>query len=157
MGGTEDLKAENLELESIYIELDEDYKNDKLDAFGLYLYGIVLKKRKLKSRAALILIESLRKYQFNWSAWMELASLVHNAKMLSDLERLLDREFGASLIKSLFLGKLYIELHQPIGNFKSIMDPINKYFSKSPYIILQWALLFYEFSGMLILIQQTRH
>lgn len=36
-GVTEDTKADNLELDSIYEELAEDHSKGNLDAFGLYL------------------------------------------------------------------------------------------------------------------------
>jgi anaphase-promoting complex subunit 8 len=36
-GVTEDTKADNLELNSIYEELAEDHDKGNLDAFGLYL------------------------------------------------------------------------------------------------------------------------
>lgn len=144
---TEDTKSENLELDTIYEELAEDHRAGKLDAFCLYLFGIILRKRDAGFQAAAVLLESIRKYQHNWSAWMELATLVQNKKMFVDLSALLNRELDSSVIKDFFLAKLCIELHQPVSMFKDIMDPLTAYFSKSAYITSQWAVLFYDTMG----------
>lgn len=155
MGVTEDTKSENLELDAIYKELAEDHQKGQLDAFSLYLYGIVLRKRNVGFQAAAVLLESIRKYQFNWSAWMELAALVQNKKMFVDLQALLNRDMDASIIKDFFLAKLCIELHQPSTLFKDIMGPLTAHFPKSAYITSQWAVLFYDTMGKK-LIKKTR-
>lgn len=147
LGATEQTRADNAELESIYRELHEDYEHGRLDAFGLYLYGIVLKKRQLAFRAAAILLESIRKYQYNWSAWVELATLVQTKKMFMDLRALLNREFETSVMKEFFLAKLCIDLNQPGNFFKDIMDPLDQYFSRSAYVLSQWATFYYDSMG----------
>ncbi|KAI8094223.1 anaphase-promoting complex subunit Apc8 [Thamnidium elegans] len=144
LGITEDAKSENMELDFIYEELAEDHEKGSLDAFSLYLYGVVLKKRNVQFKAAAVLLESIKKYQFNWSAWVELSTLVHNKKMLLDLQTLLNRELDGSIIKDFFLAKLCIDLHQPVNIFRDIMEPLTVYFPKSAYITAQWAVLFYE-------------
>lgn len=61
-------------------------------AFNMYMYtffcinfrfGIVLRQRGENQTAAFMLIESIKKYEFNWSAWKELSTLVVNKKMVS--------------------------------------------------------------------------
>lgn len=108
----------------------------------------MLRKRNVGFKAAAVLLESIRKYQFNWSAWMELASLVQNKKMFMDLQTLLNRELDGSVMKDFFLAKLCIDLHQPITSFKAIMEPLTNYFPNSAYITSQWAVLFYDAMGM---------
>jgi len=46
-----------------------------MDAFGLYLYGIVLQAAGDKTKAREVLMESIDQYPFNWSAWRALESL----------------------------------------------------------------------------------
>ncbi|KAI9262921.1 anaphase promoting complex subunit 8 [Helicostylum pulchrum] len=144
LGITENAKSENMELDSIYEELAEDHEKGSLDAFSLYLYGVVLKQRDAQFKAAAVLLESIKKYQFNWSAWVELSTLVHTKKMMWDLQTLLNQELDDSIIKDFFLAKLYIDLHQPVHVFREIMEPLTVYFPNSAYITAQWAVLFYE-------------
>ena len=64
----------NKNLEPLAKELERRYHGDNpLDAFGLYLYGIVLKEMKSKDRAIQILVEAVNKFPYIWSAWTDLA------------------------------------------------------------------------------------
>ncbi|KAI9483556.1 MAG: hypothetical protein EXX96DRAFT_536877 [Benjaminiella poitrasii] len=144
LSAKEDNTAESPELNSICEELSEDYEKDKLDAFALYLYGVVLKKRKSNLKAATVLLKSIQAYEYNWSAWLELASLIENKKMFSDIQTLLDRIMRGSIMKRLFLAKLCIHLYQPSEIFQGIMIPLLCHFPSSAYILSQFALLFYD-------------
>jgi anaphase-promoting complex subunit 8 len=55
--------------------------NYKLDAFGLYVYGMLLKEAKKESIPCphpphMILVESLLEFPFNWSAWLDLCDVL---------------------------------------------------------------------------------
>ena len=55
----------------------------KLDAFGLYVYGMLLKEAKKESIPCphpphMILVESLLEFPFNWSAWLDLCDVLVN-------------------------------------------------------------------------------
>lgn len=147
LGATENYREPNAELNSIEKELKLKYENNELDSFSLYLYGIVLRKRDNNVKATIVLLESIRKYEFNWSAWMELALLVKTQKQFNDIRGLLNLNMSTSVIKQFFLAKLCVDLHQPISIFKEIMDPLTEYFPNSPYITSQWAVMFYENMG----------
>lgn len=149
LGTTDDAGAQNSELLAIEKELKQDYEDDELDAFSLYLYGVVLRKRSNDVKASIVLLESIRKYQYNWSAWMELALLVKTKKQFRDIQTLLNRNMENSIIKDFFLAKLCIDLHQPMSLFKEIMEPLTSYFPKSAYVLSQWAVIFYENMGKL--------
>ncbi|KAJ3291970.1 anaphase-promoting complex component apc8 [Borealophlyctis nickersoniae] len=71
----------NKELVNIYRKLGEDYPNN-LDHFGLYLYGAVCAALKQKDRARTVLVEAVKCYEWNWSAWMELSSLMDSRQLL---------------------------------------------------------------------------
>lgn len=43
-------------------------------------YGVVLRKSGSSTEAAAVLLESVKKYEYNWSAWMELSTLVITKK-----------------------------------------------------------------------------
>lgn len=100
-------------------------------------------------KASIVLLESIRKYEYNWSAWAELAMLVKTQKQFDDIRALLNRCMGTSIIKEFFLAKLCIDLHQPTSLFREIMGPLTEYFPNSPYVTSQWAKMFYENMGML--------
>ena len=64
----------NKNLESLAKELEMRYHGDNaLDAFGLYLYGMVLKEMKYKDRARQVLVETVQNFPYIWSAWTDLA------------------------------------------------------------------------------------
>jgi len=94
---------QNANIPQLLRELQEYYEKNLLDAFGLYIFGVVLKEaqkshapkatynynhhhnsssprsstfRHSKApRAEVVLIQSLIAYQFNWSAWLDLVEL----------------------------------------------------------------------------------
>ena len=44
---------------------------------------MLLRKKELNDQAATILLSSLKKYEYNWSAWMELGALVTSKKQVN--------------------------------------------------------------------------
>ena len=86
---------QNANIPQLMRELQACYEKNSLDAFGLYIYGVVLKEAqkshapKLQHsprsstflhgvktpRAQVVLIQSLLAYKYNWSAWLDLAEL----------------------------------------------------------------------------------
>jgi hypothetical protein len=57
---------------SEFSELD---KLGTINAFGLFLYAIVLKQMDLKDEAREKMAKSCAAFPLNWCAWLELASL----------------------------------------------------------------------------------
>ncbi|KAI8581599.1 hypothetical protein K450DRAFT_232089 [Umbelopsis ramanniana AG] len=144
MGPMDDSSADNTELTAIFDELDPLYENRELDAFCLYLYGVVLRKRKANQKATEVLLESVKEYPYFWSAWMELATMVDTRKMFQDLQAVLDQTFPKHIMKDLFLAHMALQLHQPADLFRSLMEPISASFPRSTYIKSQWATLRYD-------------
>ena len=67
----------NLEaLQALRNQLSAKYYKSQLDAFSLYVYGVVLSKLKLVDEAINILVESVKKRPTLWCAWLELANLI---------------------------------------------------------------------------------
>lgn len=61
-------------------ELSDAYHTNKLDAFGLYVYGLVLKEASREKFLCpnpphSILVESILKFPYNWSAWLDLCQV----------------------------------------------------------------------------------
>ncbi|KAI9202536.1 putative cell division cycle protein 23 [Polychytrium aggregatum] len=76
----------NRELGSIYDELLPMYEADELDGFLLYLFGVVCSKQNAKDLARTALIRSVQRYPLNWSAWLELTSVVDSVSLLDELQ-----------------------------------------------------------------------
>lgn len=64
--------AVNLELVSLEQELSSIQRMGTLDAFGMYLYGVILRERDKNADACVMLCASVNAYPWNWSAWLEL-------------------------------------------------------------------------------------
>ena len=52
------------------------YRQNKLNEFNLYLYGLVLKDQERKKEARDIFINVLNKFPCFWSCWLELCRLI---------------------------------------------------------------------------------
>ncbi|KAI9276753.1 hypothetical protein BDA99DRAFT_474591 [Phascolomyces articulosus] len=137
-------QAKNAELDAIYKELKQFHDQDQLDAFNLYLYGIVLRKRELNDMAAATLLSSLKKYEYNWSAWMELGALVTSKKQFHDLEQVLNERMPKSIIKNFFFARRALEIHLPQETFWTFMTPLQSNFSNSIYVKSQLATAYYD-------------
>ena len=124
--------AVNHELVSLERELSTLRKNGKVDAFGLYLYGLVLKQKGSENLARTVLVESVNSYPWNWNAWTELQSLCKTVDILNSLN------LNSHWMKDFFLASVYQELRMH-------NDSLSKYeyllgtFSNSNYIQAQIA------------------
>ncbi|XP_078488584.1 cell division cycle protein 23 homolog [Ciona intestinalis] len=84
--------GKNEVLRTLRSDLARKYKSDELDAYLLYLYGILLKKTSEMSTALqrneviTVLCKSVKMFPMNWAAWYELSSLIPDQQMLSSLE-----------------------------------------------------------------------
>lgn len=76
-------------LQNLRNELSAKYYKKQLDAFGLYVYAIVLNKLKLTDEAINILIECIKKRPTMWCAWTELAGLIKSIETVMILFYLL--------------------------------------------------------------------
>lgn len=96
--------AVNRELVNLERELSTLHQNDNIDAFGLYLYGLVLKEKGSEKLARTVLAESVNNYPWNWSAWLELQSLCTTVDILNSLT------LNSHWMKDFFFASAYQEL-----------------------------------------------
>lgn len=75
----------NSELDSLRSELTLLNKGSELDAHLFYLYGIVLRRLKMKKEASLALQRSISLFPYNWGAWLELAPLCETREDVESL------------------------------------------------------------------------
>ncbi|XP_047107625.1 cell division cycle protein 23 homolog isoform X1 [Schistocerca piceifrons] len=95
--------SQNQNLLELAADLKKDYLNRTLDGYGLYLYGIVLKRLELLKEALDILVEAIHKEPLHWGAWLELSSLITDRNKLDSLV------LPSHWIKHFFLGHTYLD------------------------------------------------
>ena len=61
---------------------NNEYTNN--GCYGNKRYGIVLSKREMEPEAIDVLLQSVKKYEYNWSAWMQLGSLASTTKQVRE-------------------------------------------------------------------------
>lgn len=92
------------DLTDLMVILNEEYNEQKLDGYALYLYGVILKKLELNKLALTVLIEAVNMSPILWSAWLELSSLV------KDVEHLRSLNLPSHWIRQFFIGHTMIDL-----------------------------------------------
>ena len=151
-----ELKEEALErktsvnpyLQQLRDELSEVYREDKLDGFGLYVYGMVLKESlpvKGPHSAAEILMESIVKFPCNWSAWLDFAAI---PDLRSIQETLLDR-MGSHYMYHFFSAHRLLADQAPedaVDALEKLIRPQENQllFAASPYVASQLAVSHYH-------------
>jgi len=155
----------NVNLLQLLSELEDYYKKNMLDPFGLYVYGIVLKEAQksptpittssprtiiyrggVETPAAhTILIKSLIDYQYNWSAWLDLAELcVSDPSVHPEVDELL-KPLSPHWMYHFFCVHVFLE-NRANENAVAVMEQLIHgthdfgpgFFVSSPY--LQWQL-----------------
>lgn len=105
-----------------------------------YLYGIILIKSKSEVLAKQWLLRSVNINPFNWSAWLELASLIESADELQQMGQHLPRNVMAFFFHIHCSQELFLqepEVYNTIAQMQAI-------FPRSPFLQQQKALLLYH-------------
>ena len=96
--------VKNNGLKLLCTDLRKDHITGNLDGFGLYLFGVTLKKLQLTREAIDILVESIHKQPMHWGTWLELAALI------TDREKLESLVLPQHWMKHFFMAHMYLEL-----------------------------------------------
>lgn len=86
-------------------ELEQAYVDQALDAFGLYVYGLVLKEAQADTLTCTrpphtILVESILQFPLNWSAWLDLCDVLvfsHGGNDTAALEQQVEQALQPTL------------------------------------------------------------
>jgi anaphase-promoting complex subunit 8 len=145
------VEARNPHLEQLVTELEDYYtqSDGKLSAMGLYVYGLVLKEylpKKHKHSPHSILIQSIRAFPCNWSAWQDLASLDIDFSIIEDA---LQEELGSHYMYHFFCAHVYADHQsheQAVVALELLIQPSEGYrlFASSPYIATKLAVAHYH-------------
>ncbi|EME81958.1 uncharacterized protein MYCFIDRAFT_165155, partial [Pseudocercospora fijiensis CIRAD86] len=105
-----------------------------------YLYGIILIKSKSEDLAKQWLLRSVNINPFNWSAWLELASLVENEEILHQLNQHVPR----NIMSFFFTIHCKQELFVQDDDTYRMLAQMQEIFPHSPWLQQQKALLHYH-------------
>ena len=78
--------AQLSQLRQLRVELQQLHADGQLDAYGLYVYGVVLRKLSLPELATPVLCEAVAGEPGHWGAWLELSCLVTSRDKLASLQ-----------------------------------------------------------------------
>ena len=132
----------NTELRNLCEEFRKDEESGKLDGFGKYLYGVILKELHLNDQAQRQLIESCCLYPWNWSAWLALSSLCIEAEQL----RTISQQLPAHYMTNFFISHAQLELQLNQEGLQSY-EKLQEHFPVSRYITQQIATANYNLRG----------
>eukprot|EP01018_Ginkgo_biloba_P001203 Gb_18773 [translate_table: standard] len=133
--------ASNSELDGVEEELYTNHKKGTLDAFGLYLYGIVLREKGIETEGRDILVESVNSYPWNWSAWLELQALCTDLGILNRIQ------LKDHWMKQFFLAKTLVKLERTREGL-DIYEKLDEIFPSSDYVYAQAAKAHYNLNHL---------
>jgi anaphase-promoting complex subunit 8 len=150
--------AVNPYLQQLVDELADAYEQDRLDTFGLYVFGIILRAATSHPHslviprgcptAAGVLMESLLQFPCNWSAWLELAECAGAGQdgVEREIESTLQPVLASHFCYALFCAHLQSEHHQAhheaLSLYERWLDPT--LLGGSPYLQTQYGIVHYH-------------
>uniref|UniRef100_A0A915IUT6 Cdc23 domain-containing protein n=1 Tax=Romanomermis culicivorax TaxID=13658 RepID=A0A915IUT6_ROMCU len=139
------LQFENPFLNELQTDLTRIYETRKMDAYLLYLYGLVLNEQNLTDDALKFFVESVNLAPHFWLPWLELSRLIKNKEQYQML--ILPDHW----MQNLFLGELYQRL-QMLNEAVQIYDELMQLnvLRRSLYIKTQLAVVHHNLQGIRI-------
>lgn len=131
------LNAVNPELKGLQGQFQALHAAARLDGFGLYLYGIVLRELRMTGWARSVLADAVNAYPCNWSAWLDLASVC------VDFESVRVLKLSDHWMRDFFMAHMLLELQQNFEAIK-IYHQLRSLFPQSIYILAQTAVCNYN-------------
>ncbi|GAB1301550.1 Cell division cycle protein 23 homolog [Apodemus speciosus] len=138
LGPLEKGQVKNEALRELRVELSRKHQARGLDGFGLYLYGVVLRKLDLVKEAIDVFVEATHVLPLHWGAWLELCNLITDKEMLKLLS------LPDTWMKEFFLAHIYTELQLIEEALQKYQHLIDVGFSKSSYIVSQIAVAYHN-------------
>lgn len=123
-------KQAQLKFNELRDSLERSMDKREPDGWLLYVYGLVLRKFRLKKSAITVIVDAINLTPVNWSAWYYLTSLVDSKQELEKLK------LPNHLFKVFFNYMMRIDFEIPTLELwdtktKSFLD---KYFKESPFV-----------------------
>ncbi|CAG8526516.1 6670_t:CDS:10 [Acaulospora morrowiae] len=143
MGPLENEKSLNKEIQSLWEEMESwREEEEEMDGFLVYLYGLIMKQKNPQSKGIKdIFLDSVCRYHYNWSAWLELASCITTKDMLEEVVNLLPDTF----MTKFFRIYMSVELLGTPQSFRDLVDAeFRERFPNSKFLQTQEALMYYH-------------
>lgn len=112
----------------------------KLDGYGLYLYGVILKRVDLIDAATRVLEEAVTMVPTLWAAWLELAPLVTDRAALVRVQPLIEGHWMGAI----FYGHCLIVMFQNDAALRVFDDLKEAGFARSKFITSQMAMAYHN-------------
>nr|CAG8489096.1 3763_t:CDS:10 [Entrophospora candida] len=139
MGPLDDSKVMNKEILKLWEEIESWHEEGGLD--GFLTYGLLLKQLNPQSENIIdIFIESICKYHYNWSAWLELASCISNQDMLNNILSKLPNTF----MTRFFRVHMCVDLLEKPQSLNDLISEFPKPFANNNYLQTEKAVLLYN-------------
>ncbi|BET02763.1 Cell division cycle [Nesidiocoris tenuis] len=122
------------DLQQLCKELRDLHIRGGMDAFCLYIFGVVLKRLDLLDEAMTVLAEAITAEPLNWAAWLELSMLV------TDRSKARSLSLPNHWMKHFYLGRTYLDqqLHDKSLEIHYALQTAG--FNGSTYILAQIAI-----------------
>lgn len=130
--------AQLAHLKQLRVELERLHRAGGLDAYSLYVYGLVLRKLSLPELAMQVLCASIESEPGHWGAWLELSCLVTSRDKLAQLK------LPDHWCRHIFLAHTYLELQQNDQAVEIYFGLCKAGLAESTYIMAQVAIAFHN-------------
>lgn len=141
-------KLQNVYLKQLLQELCDAYKDGSLDAFGLYVYGLVLKESPTGPHSAhSILMESILAFPWNWSAWLDLASLCIADPNLHPIVEKYLKSLHSHYMYCFFCAHVLLENQgheNALAVLEKLLQPDSNVLFQTPYVASKMAVAHYH-------------
>jgi anaphase-promoting complex subunit 8 len=137
----EKCQVKNHELKMIEEHLASLHGQNLLDGMNLYLYGITLRGLELKAEARKVLLQSVRVFPCNWSAWSDIIGISADLDDVGEFHTHI--ELHDHWMICFFQAALNMEL-QCNEEAKKIYIGLQRHFPESSYILSQIATCYYN-------------
>ncbi|XP_013103699.2 cell division cycle protein 23 homolog [Stomoxys calcitrans] len=126
------------DLAELLATLRSAYSHGRLDGYGMYLYGVILKALNLNQAAQQVLVQSIRLAPMLWGSYVELAPLI------TEKEKLQTMHFGGHWMRHFFVAHTYIEMYLNDEGLKAYEELQAAGFRKCVYVTSQMALAYHN-------------
>jgi len=137
----EKCQVKNQELRGIEEHLAALHDKNMLDGLNLYLYGIVLRGLDLQVEARKVLLQSVRAFPCNWSAWLDIIAI--SSDLDDAAEAHAELELPDHWMTYFFWAAFNMEL-QRNEEARQLYENLRQHFPESSYILSQIATCFYN-------------
>jgi len=134
-------------LRTLRLQLHRKNKNNDLDAYALYLYGVVLRKLDLREEALDAFVASIQQEPLCWASWLELTYLITDKDMLAGLS------LPNHWLRNFFLAHTHLELQLNEEALRLYTALSEAGFERCTYVMAQTAVAYHNVRDVDVAVQ----